>query len=241
MNKNSYIKKYFSEISKSIEIIFKTQNKKLNQAADIFCKTYLNNGMIYIFGTGHSHMLAEEGHFRAGGFAPICPILSSSTMLHESATFSSQIERTKGVASQLLDKYNLTSNDVIIIISNSGVNQAPIEAAEYAKNKKSKIIGISSLKYSKKIKKNKKLYHLSDLHIDNCGPRGDAIVSINKYRVAPFSTIGGAAIINSIISEVAYRLRNEKPFPFYISSNMPNSKLHNEKLFAKYRSRNPHL
>ena len=83
-------------------------------------------------------MIAEEGHFRAGGFAPICPILSSSTMLHESATFSSQIERTKGVASQLLDKYNLTSNDIIIIISNSGVNQAPIEAALYAKKGKLK-------------------------------------------------------------------------------------------------------
>ncbi len=241
MIKNSYVNKYIAETKKSIELISKTQNKKLNQAADLFCRTYFNNGMIYIFGTGHSHMIAEEGHFRAGGFAPICPILSSSTMLHESATFSSQIERTKGVASQLLDKYNLTSKDIIIIISNSGVNQAPIEAALYAKKRKSKVIGISSLKYSKKINKNKKLYQLSDLHIDNCGPRGDAIISVNKYRVAPFSTIGGAAIINSIISEVAYKLRDENPFPFYISSNMPNSKVHNERLFAKYRSRNPHL
>ena len=39
----------------------------------------------------------------------------------------------------------------------------------------------------------------------------------------------------------AYKLRDENPFPFYISSNMPNSKAHNERLFAKYRSRNPHL
>ena len=241
MNKNHYLKKYISESSKSLNLILKTQNNKLNQAVDLFCKTYFNNGMIYIFGTGHSHMIAEEGHFRAGGFAPMCPILSSSTMLHESATFSSKIERTKGVASQLLEKYNLTPNDIIIIASNSGVNQAPIEAALYAKKKKSKIIGISSLKYSNKISKNKKLYQLSDIHIDNCGPRGDAIININKYKVAPFSTIGGVAIINSIISEVAFKLREENPFPFYISSNMPNSKLHNEKLFKKYRSRNPHL
>ena len=241
MRNNNYIKKYIDEISKSTKSILIKQNKKLSQVADLFCKTYFNDGMIYIFGTGHSHMIAEESHFRAGGFAPMCPILSSSTMLHESATFSSKIERTKGIASQLLNKYKITSNDIVIIISNSGVNQAPIEAAIYAKNKKCKVIGISSLKYSKKIQKNKKLYQLADIHIDNNGLAGDAIISINNYKVAPFSTIAGVVIINSIISEVAFKLKEEDPFPFYISSNMPNSKSHNERLFKKYQSRNPHL
>ena len=241
MRKNNYIKKYIDEISKSTKSILIKQNKILSQVADLFCKTYFNDGMIYVFGTGHSHMIAEEGHFRAGGFAPMCPILSSSTMLHESATFSSKIERTKGIASQLLNKYKITSNDIVIIISNSGVNQAPIEAAIYAKNKKCKVIGISSLKYSKKIQKNKKLYQLADIHIDNNGLAGDAIISINNYKVAPFSTVAGVVIINSIISEVAFKLKEENPFPFYISSNMPNSQSHNEKLFKKYQSRNPHL
>ena len=68
-------------------------------------KTYKNDGLIYLFGTGHSHMLAEDGHFRAGGFAPICPILSTNIMLHESATLSSKIERTEGIATQILNKY----------------------------------------------------------------------------------------------------------------------------------------
>ena len=65
----------------------------------------LKDGMIYIFGTGHSHMLAEEGHFRAGGFAPICPILNSSLMLHEDTTFSSVLERTEGVATKLINNF----------------------------------------------------------------------------------------------------------------------------------------
>ena len=63
--------------------------------------------MIYIFGTGHSHMLAEEGHFRAGGFAPICPILNSDLMLHKNTIVSSVLERRAGVASKLLKKYKI--------------------------------------------------------------------------------------------------------------------------------------
>ena len=54
------------------------------------------------FGTGHSHMLAEEGHFRAGGFAPICPILFSGLMLHE-GSLSGEIERTAGIATRVLN------------------------------------------------------------------------------------------------------------------------------------------
>ena len=41
MIKNSYVNKYITEAKKSIELISKTQNKKLNQAADLFCRTYL--------------------------------------------------------------------------------------------------------------------------------------------------------------------------------------------------------
>ena len=106
------IQKYKKEIFNLLEKISSNQKDKFFKVAQEFYKTYKKNGMIYIFGTGHSHMLAEEGHFRAGGFAPICPILNSSLMLHEDTTFSSVLERTEGVATNLIKKYNIESKDI---------------------------------------------------------------------------------------------------------------------------------
>ena len=57
-----------------------------------------------------------------------------------------------------------------MIVSNSGVNHAPVEAAIIAKQKKIKSIAITSVKYSKKAPLsdlNKRLYEIVDVYIDN--------------------------------------------------------------------------
>ena len=239
------IQKYKKEIINLLEKISSNQQDKFFKVAQEFYKTYKKNGMIYIFGTGHSHMLAEEGHFRAGGFAPICPILNSSLMLHEDTTFSSVLERTEGVATNLIKKYNIESKDILVIFTNSGVNQAPLEASYIAKKLKCKTVGVSSESYSKIAKKSKykkRLSEVVDYHFDNYGPPGDALIEIKKnLNVSPFSTIAGSFILNSIISEVAELAKNEKPFPFYISGNMPNAEKHNNRLMKKYIKKNPHI
>jgi uncharacterized phosphosugar-binding protein len=239
------IQKYKKEIFNLLEKISTNQKDKFFKVAQEFYKTYKKNGMIYIFGTGHSHMLAEEGHFRAGGFAPICPILNSSLMLHEHTIFSSVLERTEGVATNLIKKYNIESRDILVIFTNSGVNQAPLEASYIAKKLKCKTVGVSSESYSKIAKKSKykkRLSEVVDYHFDNYGPPGDALIKIKKnLNVSPFSTIAGSFILNSIISEVAELAKNEKLFPFYISGNMPNAEKHNNKLMKKYIKKNPHI
>tara|TARA_B100001123_G_C14951217_1_gene883795 strand:- start:77 stop:799 length:723 start_codon:yes stop_codon:yes gene_type:complete len=236
---------FFNLVEKNLRKIKESQSEKINIVSKMFYETYKNNGLIYLFGTGHSHMLAEDGHFRAGGFAAICPILSTNIMLHEGASASSLTERKEGIASNILKKYNISSNDLLVIFSNSGVNQAPIEAALYAKDLNCPVIGVCSLKYSEVAplsQYKKRLSELSNVFIDNYGPPGDALVEIKEgIKVSAFSTIAGSFILNSIIAEVAILATNDEPFPFYISSNMPRSKEHNEILFNKYKKRNPHL
>ena len=48
-------------------------------------------------------------------------------------------------------------------------------------------------------------------------------------------------IINSILVELAGKLAKEENIPFYISSNMPNSKENNSKLIKKFSKKIPHL
>ena len=148
------------------------------------------------------------------------------------------------VAEKALKKYKLTKKDILMIVSNSGVNYAPIEAALFAKKKQIKTISISSIKYSNKAplsELKKRLYQITDISIDNKIPPGDAIININSNMVGPVSTITGSFILNSILIEVGNLLKNEKIFPFYISVNMPNAKKNNERLENKFRKINPHL
>ena len=239
------IQKYKKEIFNLLEKISSNQKNKFLKVAQEFYKTYKKNGMIYIFGTGHSHMLAEEGHFRAGGFAPIRPIVKSKLMLHEDTIFSCVLERTERVATNLIKKYNIESKDILVIFTNSGVNQAPLEASYIAKKLKCKTVGVSSESYSKIAKKSKykkRLSEVVDYHFDNYGPPGDALIKIKKnLNVSPFSTIAGSFILNSIISEVAELAKNEKLYNFKKRRNKPNAKKNNKKLMKKYMKKNPHI
>ena len=66
-------------------------------------------------------------------------------------------------------------------------------------------------------------------------------IKINNFSVGPASTITGSFILNSILIEVANMLKNEKLFPFYISSNMPKASENNNRLEKKFKKINPHL
>ena len=68
-----------------------------------------------------------------------------------------------------------------------------------------------------------------------------AKAAINNITVGPASTIIGSFILNTILVELAGKVKNIKPFPFYISSNMPNANSNNNILIKKYKRLNKHL
>ncbi len=242
MNKN--ILEYYKKIQSILRKILKEEETKLIKCAKIITNSYKNGGQLYIFGTGHSRLLGEESFHRAGGFAAACPIRDDNLSFKKGARKATALERTPNIAKKALSKYKITKKDILMIVSNSGVNHAPVEAALIAKKKNIKTISISSINYSKKAplsKLNKRLYQITDISIDNKIPPGDAIINIKNNMVGPASTITGSFILNSILIEVANFLKNEKIFPFYISVNMPNAKKNNDILEKKFRKKNPHL
>ena len=71
-------------------------------------KTIENDGLIYIFGCGHSHLIALDCFYRAGGLANVYPILDGKLMLHESASYSSVLEKDEILVYSIciMDCYN---------------------------------------------------------------------------------------------------------------------------------------
>src|SRR5205809_3956265 len=124
-----YMDEYFAAAQEQLATVTRTQRAQLDQAAQWVCDTLIGEHFIYAFGTGHSHMLAEEIFYRAGGLARACPILDERLMLHKEAIQATYLEREERYAKKLLDQYPVESGDVLIVTSNSGRNAVPIEMA----------------------------------------------------------------------------------------------------------------
>ncbi len=246
-DKNSGIERYYRKILALQTEVIESQRQILEDTAAQMATIIAQDGRIFIFGTGHSHMMAEEAFFRAGGLAPVIPIFSSALMLHEKPNFSSLLERTGGLAEVLLDEYQVRTGEMILIFSNSGVNRLPVELAIKAKDRGLFVVSVSSLAYARMAPMSslgKRLDEVADIAIDNYGKPGDGLVKIQgtDWCVGPSSTISGALIWNCLATECVMRLHaSGTPLPVFASLNMPGAAEHNAELLDKLRMYNPHL
>src|SRR6185503_17348116 len=126
---------YFRAVVEIQHRVFETQRDLLAQVAEKMAETILAGGRIFVFGTGHSHMLAEEGYARAGGLMSVVLIFYTALMLHESIPLEAKIERIPGLASDLLDRSGIKAGEMLFVYSNSGVNHLPVEMALEAKKR----------------------------------------------------------------------------------------------------------
>lgn len=234
---------YADILTSSIRRIQETQKEKMLDAAAMVSKTICADGLIYVFGCGHSHLLAEETFYRAGGLACVHPIVNEPLMLHESASHSSFLEKQNGMAKDVLAPYSFTDKDVLIVASSSGINGVPVEVAAEAKDRGVKVIGISSDAYLDQAPRNLLNAHLQDvchICIDNGVPHGDACLQPEglPVKMTPISTVTGAYIINSILAEATQlALDAGVQAPVYLSGNIPGGAEFNETLIARYKPR----
>src|SRR5215208_5822816 len=103
------------------------QRARLLELAARMAETTRRDQRIFLFGTGHSHLIAEEGFYRAGGMANVVPILAEHLMLHSLPTLGSRLERTPDLAEIILERYTPQPEEMLFVFSNSGVNQLPVE------------------------------------------------------------------------------------------------------------------
>ena len=200
----SAYEKYYTVACEQLEKVFTAQRAAIEQASAWLGEALANDRWLYAFGTGHSHILAEEIFYRAGGLAHAVPILDDLLMLHKQAIEATYLERKQGYAAELLMRYPVACGDVLIVASNSGRNAVPIELALTGRERGLKVIVITNLAHTRawpsRHPSGKRLADAGDLVIDNCGVEGDACVELAGMLslVGPTSSITGAFIINAI-------------------------------------------
>lgn len=235
---------YIDEIKQRIERIENDQWENIRKASEWIATAIEEDRLIHAFGSGHTHILVEEIWCRAGGLAPINPILDPDQMPYTGPFKGSALEKLEGFGTILFETHDAEAGDVMIVLSNSGRNPTPIEIAFAAKERGLQVIAITSMDYSENVPSRdpsgKKLYEIADLVIDNAGPLGDALIELegSKIKAGPSTTVLNALILNAIVCEVASILQEKgiKP-PIFVSANLDVPMDHNEKLFEKYKPR----
>ena len=235
------IKRYFAHAQKKIDEVLEQELPNIKIAADFVTESCKNGGKFYVFGSGHSHMIAEELYLRAGGLALVHGILPAELMLHEMANKSTYLERIEGYSKAMVELYKVESKDTIMVISNSGRNAVPVEMCLAAKEKGAKVIAMTSMKHSSgctsRHSSGKKMYEIADVTIDNCGEPGDAVFPIEGLdtTIGPTSSITGITIAQALVCQVVDNLVKAgiEP-PVFKSSNVDGGDEHNNRMFDKY-------
>ncbi|MBP3407298.1 MAG: SIS domain-containing protein [Kiritimatiellae bacterium] len=227
--------KYLDEITGLLAQIEADESGMMSRAsyavADVICR----DGIVHVFGCGHSHLPALDTFYRAGGLACVSPVLDEDLMLHDGAAKSSRMEKMSGIAAEVFRRHDIKPDDVMVVISASGKNAAPVEMLRAAKAAGVPTVAISSSAYRAH---GAVLLDEADIPIDCKVPYGDAVIDVGEMKMGGLSTYASLFILNSVLIEGAKKAlaRGVEP-PIYTSGNVEGGTAKNIVLEERYFGR----
>jgi uncharacterized phosphosugar-binding protein len=129
---------WFREAAALLERISTSQAGALESAAQLCAEAIAADGLVHLFGTGHSRIPVEEMFPRYGSFPGFHPIVELSMTYHTDVVGSNGqrqamfIERTPGLAEVILENFSFRPDDVMMIFSANGLTAVPVEMARGA-------------------------------------------------------------------------------------------------------------
>ena len=234
--------RYFERLQELMSAL-RDEGPRIEAAAKAMAGCIADGGIVHVFGSGHSHMMAEEVFHRAGG------LFAFNAMLDVNLTSfgtlkAGMVERTEGYAKVILASFDVRPGEVVVVVSNSGINPVPIELAIEAS-----AIGATTIAVTSKANyrnapsrhsSGKRLAEIANLTIDSRVPVGDAILALEglDVPVAAASTALGAALMNAMVAQTAEELiaAGQRP-PVIVSMNVPGGDARNAELTERYRPR----
>lgn len=232
---------YIDRVQQLLSTINDLERENMSKAVQLISVAIQKGGIVQLFGSGHSQLLAQESFYRAGGLVPVKPISIEPLMLHTGAVSSSQNEKDASRMEEYWAQIHLNQHDVLIVISTSGLNYVPIDVAKRAKEMEITVITLQSLEYSNQKSKHQtgnRLEHYADIVLNTRVPIGDGIIQNDALQYGPVSTVVGATILNNVFAEVIQCLQQEKQdVPVFGSSNVKGKGSSNDYWIEKYKNR----
>jgi uncharacterized phosphosugar-binding protein len=215
---------------RTLDTIKNTQLEHIERAATIFARSIAGDGLVHVFGSGHSRMNVEEVFPRIGSFPGFHPIAELAITNHHAVVGPNGLrqamflEKVDGFGRIILQQFKIHPEDSFLIFSSTGINGVVIELALNARAMGLPVVAVTSVDHgnatASRHPSGKKLMEVADVTIDNCTPAGDAVVEISglEHRVGPSSSIGAIAVANAVKVLVAEKLVAQGKPPVVLAS-----------------------
>jgi uncharacterized phosphosugar-binding protein len=205
----------------------------LPAAAALLAGVVAGDGIIYMLGTGHSQLAALDLNRRAGSLAPLQVIFDPMW---------GRSELVEGYGATLLSETTFSPSDCLVVISNSGVNPAPIEVALAARAAGTPIVAVTSTAISAAARprhsSGKRLFELADVVLDNGSVGADVALRVGEVGVGATSTLVASALLHETIVEAVFTLAARGiDLPVYRANSEDGGREHNARLRQRYRGR----
>jgi uncharacterized phosphosugar-binding protein len=207
-----------------------TQMPAIAEAAALCANAIAANGLVHLFGTGHSRIPLEEMFPRYGSYPGFHPMAELSMTYHtqvvgvngqRQAMF---IERMEGLAETILSNFQFGEHDVMMVFSAGGLGSASIEMATGARERGLPVVAVTSVTQSRAgtpgHSSGTRLMDHADIVIDVGTPSGDAMITLDGLEtpVGPGSTLAFVAVVNEIKVLTADLLHQHGALPDVLTS-----------------------
>ena len=226
-----------------VEKVAATQGPAIELASTWCADAIAADGLVHLFGTGHSRIPVEEMFPRYGSYPGFNQMVELSMTFHTQVVGANGqrqamfIERTPGLAEVILGNFSFGPQDVMIVFSASGLTAVPVEMARGARARGLRVIAVTSVAQSMAAEPDpaagSRLLDEADLVIDLCTPHADALCTIDGLEtpVGPGSTIAAVAIVNSLKVRIAQLLVERGAMPPVITRSTVVGKERSRELF----------
>ncbi|NYE48972.1 putative phosphosugar-binding protein [Spinactinospora alkalitolerans] len=232
---------YFAALQALLAEVAATQSEAIDSAARAAAACVADGGMVHVFGSGHSQLVAIEPMVRAGGLGAVAavvdPALSSVRPRRAALT-----ERLPGYGAATMELADLRRGEVLFVVSNSGINPVPVDAALAARERGVHVVGVTSLAHSgaasPRHPSGRRLFEVADTVIDTRVPPGDTAITVSGAATGAVSTILGCAVLHAVTARTVELLAERGvEVPLLRSQNLDGAEESNARALAPYRTR----
>jgi len=240
---------YISRLVAIAEKAAEANEAAFDSAATAMSESLANQGLVHLYGSGHSVLPVQETFPRYGSYVGFNPLTDPRVMWHNVLGAGGVrellwLERTEKYAEKFLDHQPLNAGDTIVIFGHSGSNASGIDTALYAKKRGLTVVAITAKSNAGKPathSSGKRLPHAADIVIDTGSPVEDAIVPIKGWSrpVSGSSTVLAMMMMHELIARTAQRLADRDiELPVFASPTIAGVTLQDtDNIYGIYRER----
>ena len=219
----------------------RAQHEPIERAAQLLATSIGHGGVLHVTGSGHSQLVALELAVRAGGLAAVQAI-ADPALGPGAGSLGAHLERLPGYAPAVLEASDCQPGEVLVIVSNSGINPVPVELAREGRERGLHVVAVTSLAHAGRVASRHpdghRLHELAEVVIDTGAPAGDTALEIAGIGIGPLSTQLGIAVLHAMACRVVEVLAAQgHAAPVLTSQNLEHGPDVNAPLLARYRDR----